>query len=299
MPPHYLLDYKAISAHTAPGEFGERVVEAERNGLIDYGQFAAALGITWFGINAPGQRIAYVAFPFLLVLLMKPSTLTLAAQARRLLLPFLTWSIVFGMLHTALALKTNDPPFSWWSADMILSGTWSHLWILPFGFFAAVLSPWFQHPIASLGAAWLAALVFVVKGPPAAMPFGLWAFGIIPVLVGIAYYSWGWRLAVVTLLGSWMILHFGRPAPDNTTILVGCALALACLTFRLPATQLSEWCARMSIWVFLAHPLVIVAGQSLRITWVELGLFSLVGSVILAQLLDMAANTSRRRSLEF
>jgi hypothetical protein len=274
-------------------------VEAERNGLIDYGRFAAALGITWFGINAPGQRIAYIAVPFLLVLLMKPSTLALAGRARRLLLPFLTWSIIFGMLHTALALKTNDPPFGWWQSDMILSGTWSHLWILPFAFLAALVSPWFQHPIASLGAAWLAALVVVVKGPPAAMPFGLWSFGVIPVLVGIAYYSWGWRLALISLLGSWMILHFGRPAPDNTTILVGCALALVCLTWRLPATAVSDWCGRISVWVFLSHPLAIVTGQSLRITWIELGLFSLVCSVILAQLLEMAAQSSRRGTLEF
>lgn len=274
-------------------------MEAERNGLIDYGRFAAALGITWFGIQAPGQRIAYIAVPFLLVLLMTPSNLSLALRARRLLLPFLTWSIIFGMLHTALALKTNDPPFGWWDWHMVLSGTWSHLWILPFAFLAALVAPWFQHPIASLGAAWLAALLFVVNGPPAAIPFGLWSFGVVPVLVGIAYYSWGWRLAVITLIGSWMILQFGRPAPDNTTILVGCALALVCLSWRLPTTALSKWCARMSVWIYLAHPLVVVTGQSLRITWIELGLFSLVGSVLLAQLLENASHTSRRGNLEF
>ncbi|RYI17959.1 MAG: hypothetical protein EON48_09955, partial [Acetobacteraceae bacterium] len=150
-------------------------MEEERNASIDYGLFLAALGMTWFGINAPGQRIAYIALPFILVLLMMPSTRTLGARARRLLVPFLTWSIIFGMLHTALSLKTNDPPFSWWEMDMLLSGTWSHLWILPFAVVAILLSPWFQHPIASMGAAWIAALVFVVKGPPAAIEaMGCW-----------------------------------------------------------------------------------------------------------------------------
>ena len=269
----------------------------ERNGLIDYGRFAAALGIVWFGIEVPGQRIGYLALPFILVVLMAPSKGGLTGQARRLLLPFLIWSVVFGILHTAMTLKGNNPPFAWWSWDMILTGTWGHLWILPFAFLAAIIAPWLQHPIASLGAAWAAALVIVSKGAPDTMLFQQWSFGLIPMLVGIAYFAWGWRLAVVALLGSWLILHLGRPQPDNTTILIGSGLALACLTWRLPASALSERCARMSVWIYLAHPLVVFIGQSLRISWVELGLFSMVGSVILAQLLDTAAHSSRRGSL--
>lgn len=274
-------------------------MEAERNASSDYGRFAAALGIVWYGVQAPGQRLAYIALPFILVLLMRPSTVGLAGRARRLLVPFVTWSVVFAMLHTALSLKVADPPFAWWSWHMMLSGTWSHLWILPFAFLAIALSPWFQHPLASLGAALLAAFLIAVNGTPAAVPFGLWTFGLIPVLAGIAYFAWGWRLAVITLFASWLILHLGRPAPDNTTILVGTALALACLSWKLPATAASDWCGRMSVWIYVAHPLVIVTGQSLRITWIELGLFSLVGSVILALLLETAAQTSRRSNLEF
>lgn len=270
-----------------------------RNGLIDYGRFVAALGIVWFNSQAPGNRIAYIALPFFLVLLSMPSSVTLAVRARRLLLPFVTWSLVFGMLNTALALKSNSAPFGWWQWHMVLTGTWIHLWFLPFAFLAAVLAPWFRHPLASLGAALLAALLMVVKGTPDAVPFGQWSFGVIPVLVGIAYFSWGWRLATITLLGSWLILHFGRPSPDNTTILVGTALAMGCLSYRLPATAVSDWCARLSVWIFLAHPLVIILGQSLRITWVELGLFSLVCSVILAQILETAIQASRKGRLEF
>lgn len=270
----------------------------ERNGLTDYGRFAASLGIVWFGIEAPGQRIAYTALPLILVLLMAPSRSGLSGWARRLLWPFLTWSVVFGILHTALALKGNDPPFGWWNPDMLLMGTWDHLWILPFALLAAIVAPWLQHPIVSLGAAWAAALLIVVKGTPEAMPYHQWSFGIIPILVGIAYFAWGWRLALVALLGSWLILHLGHPAPDNTTILVGSGLALACLTWRLPASALSERCSRISVWIYLAHPLVVFVGQSLRISWVELGLFSMVGSVILAQLIDTAAHAPRRGNLQ-
>lgn len=272
---------------------------ARRNGLIEYGRFAASLGLVWFGSQAPGQRIAYIALPFYLVMLSMPSSKGLSVRARQLLVPFVTWSVVFGMLRTALALKANDPPFGWLDWQVLLAGTWFHLWLLPFAFLAASLAPWFQHPLASMGAAWLAALLLVVKGTPDMMPFSEWSFGVIPVLVGIAFYSWGWRLAAITLLGSWLILYLGRPSPDNITILAGTALALVCLSFRIPSTQLSERCSRLSVWIYLSYPFAIFLGQSLRITWFELGLFSVVGSVLLALLLETASQTSSRGKLEF
>jgi hypothetical protein len=274
-------------------------VRTERNGLIDYGRFLAALGIVWFNAQVPGFRVAYIALPFFLVLLSMPSNSSVATRAKRLLLPFLTWSLVFGMLNTALSLKTQSPPFEWWRWTMILSGTWIHLWFLPFAFLAALVSPWLRHPLASLGAAILAATLIVLNGYPEAAPFGQWAFGTIPVLVGIAYFSWGWRLAVTTLFLSTLILFVGQPSPDNITILVGTGLALFFLSNHMPETPVSDWCARLSLWIYLSHPLVIVAGQSLRITYIELGLFSLVGSVILAQIIETVIQASRKGRLEF
>jgi hypothetical protein len=273
-------------------------VATARNGLIDYGRFAAALGIVWFHSQAPGNWIAIIALPFFLVLLSMPSDTSVALRARGLLVPFVTWSLIFAMLQTALSLKHGGPPFDWWAWSMLLTGTWIHLWILPFTFLAAVLAPWFQHPLASLGAALLAATLLAVNGTPDVVPLGQWSFGVIPVLVGIAFFSWGWRLAVITLLSSCLILFLGRPSPDNITILVGTGLALVCFSYRLPATAVSDRCARLSIWIYLAHPLVIIVGQSLRITWVELALFSLVGSVILAQLLETAIQASRKGRVE-
>jgi hypothetical protein len=275
------------------------VVGTDRNGLVDYGRFLAALGIVWFQSQAPGSRIAYIALPFFLVLLSRPSSATVVERAQRLLVPFVTWSLIFAILRTAMAVKHNGDPFGWWNWTMLVSGTWLHLWVLPFAFVAALLAPWFQHPLASMGAAFLAALLMSINGEPNLVPFGQWSFGIIPVLVGIAFFSWGWRLAVITLLGSWLILQFGRPSVDNVTILIGTALALACLSFRLPGSALSDWCARLAVGIYLAHPLVIIVGQSLRITWIELGLFSLIGSVLLALILETAVQASRKVRLEF
>lgn len=274
-------------------------MEKSRNGLIDYGLFLAVLGIVWFHTQAPGYRVAYIALPFFLVLLSAPSSSSLWMQAKRLLLPFLTWSLVFAMLNTALSLKNHNPPFDWWRWDMVLSGTWIHLWFLPFAFVAAALSPWLRHPLASLGAAILFATLTVLNGPPETRPFGLWAFGVIPVLTSIAFFSWGWRLAVTTLGLSMLILFLGAPSPDNIVILVGTGLALVLLSNHLPATPVSDWCARLTLWIYLSHPLVIIVGQSLRITYIELGLFSLAFSVIFAQVIETLVQASRKGRLEF
>jgi fucose 4-O-acetylase-like acetyltransferase len=269
-------------------------VDQGRNGLIDYGRFVASLGIVWFNVQLPGDRIAYIAMPFFLVLLSLPSTSSLAVRAKRLLLPFVIWSVIYALLNIALSFKAQSPPFDWWRWHMLLSGTWIHLWFLPFAFVAAACAPWLRHPLASFGVATLAATLMALNGSPATVPLGLWSFGLIPVLVGIAYFSWGWRLAVTTLLASMTILFLGRPSPDNITIFVGTAVALVCLANHVPATEFSERCARLSLWVYLAHPLVIVAGQSLRITYIELGLFSIVGSVILAQIIDASIQASKK-----
>lgn len=272
---------------------------ASRNGLIDYGLFLAALGIVWFHTQAPGYRVAYIALPFFLVLLSMPSSTSLGTRARRLLVPFLTWSLVFALLSTALSLKNQNPPFEWWRWHMLLSGTWIHLWVLPFAFIAVTLSPWLRHPLASLGAAILFATLVVLNGTPQTVPFGLWAFGVIPVLTGIAYFAWGWRLAVTTLGLSMLILFLGAPSPDNIVLLVGTGLALVFLSNQLPTTAVSDWCARLSLWIYLSNPLVIVVGQSLRITYIELGLFSLAFSVILAQVIETLVQASRKGRLEF
>jgi len=175
----------------------------------------------------------------------------------------------------------------------------SLLLFLPFAFLAGLVSPWLRHPLASLGAATLTATLIVLNGSPQTIPFSLWAFGAIPVLVGIAFFSWGWRLAVTTLFLNTSILFLGEPSPDNITILAGTGLALVFLSNHMPETAISDWCARLSLSIFLSHPLVIIVGQSLRITYIELGLFSLVGSVILAQVIETVFQASRRGRLEF
>jgi hypothetical protein len=88
-----------------------------RNGLVDYARLLAAVGIIWFHAQAPGSVFAYVALPFFLVLLALPSKASVSVKAQRLLVPFVSWSLIYALINIALAVKNNRPPLGWWSPD--------------------------------------------------------------------------------------------------------------------------------------------------------------------------------------
>ncbi|MDQ7775762.1 MAG: hypothetical protein Q4615_07595 [Paracoccus aminovorans] len=144
---------------------------------------------------------------------------------------------------------------------MLLTGSSLHLWFLPFAFLVAMLTPMLTRrnvaPIAALSGA----AAFCLFGTPENIPLAQWSFGLIPVLVGIAYFTNGWRIAAATLILCWLMLTLGRPSADNITILAGTGVALVVLAVRVAPTRLSSWCAGLSMWVYLAHPLVFVVGR--------------------------------------
>ena len=122
------------------------MVNPRRNGFVDYARFLAALGIVWFHTHAPGKELAYSALPFFLVLLAMPSRADAGQRAKRLLLPFVTWSMIYAAEFTGLAMSKGNPPFGWWHTSMIVTGVSLHLWFLPFAFFIASLKPLMRNP---------------------------------------------------------------------------------------------------------------------------------------------------------
>jgi hypothetical protein len=269
-------------------------VKTANNGLVDYARFAASLAIVWLNVDVPGNWLANIALPLFLVLLFADQGPSLASNAQRYLRPFLIWSALYALLSIAFSVRSYQPALDWWDWKMVIVGTWHHLWVFPFVFLAALLAPWFRHPLASLGAAILVASLLAGNTAVANGAWLPWSFGAIPVLVTIGFAAWGWRLAATTLGVSFVILFLGDPSPDNLTMLAGTALALIIMSYRLPSSPLSAQCARLSLGIYLTHPLITIIGQSLRITWVELGLFSIVGSVIFAVVVDTVMRGGQR-----
>jgi peptidoglycan/LPS O-acetylase OafA/YrhL len=257
----------------------------KRNGLVDYCRLLAAFGILWFHTETTGYRIGYVAVPFFLVLLSLPSRSGLADRAGRLLWPFVIWSVIYALARIAPALHSGGDLFGWWKPSMIFTGTSTHLWFLPFAFLVAAVAPVLRGSGLALVAPVLAAGFLALVGEPAFPPLYQWSFGLIPALVGFAWYRAGvW--AVVPLVASFLVLELFRPSPDNLVILVGAGLAILVLSIRTAPTRLSDWCARISLWVYLAHVLVIQRAVTMGFEGPGLVVATAVGSLVLAVGID-------------
>jgi hypothetical protein len=256
-----------------------------RNGLVDYCRLIAAFGILWFHTETTGYRVGYIAVPFFLVLLSLPSRSGLADRARRLLWPFLVWSVIYALARIAPALHSGDDLFGWWRPSMIFTGTSTHLWFLPFAFMVAAVAPVLKGSNWVLAAPVLAAGFLALVGEPEMPPLYQWSFGLIPALVGFAWYRAGvW--ALVPLVASFLVLELFRPSPDNLVILAGAGLAILVLSIRTAPTRLSDWCARISLWVYLAHVLVIQRAVTMGFEGLGLVAATAVGSLVLAVGID-------------
>jgi surface polysaccharide O-acyltransferase-like enzyme len=262
-----------------------------RNGLLDYARLIAACGIVWFHVEAPGYRAAYAALPFFLVLLTLPSRAGPAQRARRLLVPFAIWSAIYALFLVFLAMKSGQDPFRWWRPEMIATGPSTHLWFLPFAFMVGLAAPVLRGTAAG-ALPLLAACLLAVAGETDAPPWHQWGFGLIPAVTGFAFQR-NRILALMSLAAGFLVLELFRPSPDNLVILGGTALACLMLSFRLPATRISALCARLSIWVYLGHVLVIHRFQSDGLDGSALGLASICGALALAALIEVVLRRLR------
>lgn len=265
-----------------------------RNGLVDYSRLLAAFGIVWFHSGAPGHQVSYISLPFFAVLISLSGSGDLKIRAQRLLLPFVTWSVIYGLVETTFALHHGRPLLSWWLPEMIITGTVIHLWFLPFAFTFALISMFIQSKGIALVMPVAVALALAAIGTPSVSPLAQYAFGIIPALVGLAHARAG-KTAILSLVGSYLILFYMRPSPDNFTILAGSALALAAMSYRLEPSVLSARFARWSLWVYLAHVLVLIAGQTIRLEGIPLAVFAIAGSLLLAAFIEAGLSAARRR----
>ncbi len=127
----------------------------------------------------------------------------------------------------------------------------------------------------------LAAVALAVLGETRAFPWYQWSIGIIPALIGFVQVRSS-RMAALSLLGSYSVLEVFRSSPDNAVIFAGSALAIIALSITTPATALSRWSARLSMWVYLNHMLVIFFVEANGATGVWLAVITFLISVSLA-----------------
>jgi hypothetical protein len=263
-----------------------------RNGLVDYCRLIAVIGIVWYHAKAPGYLVAYAGLPFFLVLLALPSQSGLARRAKRLLVPFAIWSGIYALVFILISARNGEDLFGWWRPYMFASGPSIHLWFLPFAFLVSCVAPMLRgtHAVAL---PLLAACLLAALGEITEFPWYQWSFGLIPVLAGFAFLK-NRGLGFLSLVGSLLVLEVFRPSPDNLVIAGGTAMAFLALSAKMPATAASDWCARLSVHVYLCQILVLLKFKLLGLEGYSLALATIAGSLVIA--VGIEAVLSRRRS---
>lgn len=291
-----------------------------RNGTIDLMRLVAAGGIVLFHAQSPGQAIGLSGLHFFLMLIpvlmfaAPPFQKTLAetalGKASRLLLPWLTWSAIFGSLkimEVAATDATLEQEFFPW---MLATGPALHLWFLPFAFVVSVICAALASPVRALlalspwsgpmvAAASLALAVIVVQStdlghPP---PLAQYLAAIPALLAGLAFVGLQTVRQKTVLCGAIILLATLMGWTNGFLQLSIASLALL-LCFATPAraSQPSSVAASMSLTVYLAHPLVLSAlerAAGLDHGSIEFGWIGLTATAALAFLLSLGLSDRR------
>jgi len=177
---------------------------------IDRLRIVAAIGIVWFHTEgAPYRGIGYAGLPIFLLIFFSLITSHghrggtaqfVKRRWHRLMVPWLFWSVVYGLCKIAKATCTMDINSlrDMLSVESLLTGTHIHLWYLPYAFAAGLLIymvngwTWGTNNIAVivaaavLGAFTLMAHATGVLGDHLMMPLAQWGFGLAAVPLGFA-----------------------------------------------------------------------------------------------------------------
>jgi len=202
-------------------------------------------------------------------------------RGRRLLKPWLFWSLLYGSFRVAQGAYTGDLPscralLTW---EAVLTGTHVHLWYLPYAFGSGLVVYALHRWTARLNTA---AVVFTATGMGLlvlvvhatlvsshrlASPVRQWEFGLAAIPLGFAigrslmapsYWRQRFFLAVVSLatqVTAVILLAYGHSA---SVVPYSLATTLVCLAYcwRSSSMGVVTLAAPLMFGVYLIHPLI-------------------------------------------
>lgn len=123
-----------------------RMIADNRLSNIELLRSVACFGIVWFHAQAPYREVGYgglIVFVVIYVffLIKQRTNRSLFVKAKRLLIPWVFWSFIYGILKIADAWLSKEPLAETFDVSTIFIGTSLHLWYLPFSFLVAVILP--------------------------------------------------------------------------------------------------------------------------------------------------------------
>lgn len=258
---------------------------------IDRLRILAALGVIWFHTEAaPHREIGYAGLPIFLLIFFSLITarshldgITRFVRRRcdRLIVPWLFWSVVYGVCKFGKAMLMMDMEslHEVLSMKSLLAGTHIHLWYLPFAFVSGLLiyivNGWtlrVSNAAAILAATILGVLTLwgnamFVFGRTLPIPLPQWCYGLAAILLGFAigrcmlFRSPNTRASMllviaVTVSATCVVLSFMGFL--SLGVPYGLGTALVCVAWALPlgSDAVVRRLAPLAFGVYLIHPLV-------------------------------------------
>ena len=249
----------------------------QRNHSIEALRIWGAGAVLWFHLGLPDAWIAMAALHlFVILAIYFGRGATVQDHARRLLVPWILWSGIYGGAKVAQAILAGTPIADEFSLTMLLTGASLHLWFLPFTFGVLALSTMLPPlPLWRAATMMAIALVLMRAGPFPVTPLPQWGHVLPAAVLGLWMAGAPERAPVLplalTCFGATALtyLGFGRGI-EQTAVAAGLCLIAFCLP--LGKTRFTQMLAPLSFGVYLSHPLIVALLMLAGITnpWVLL-----------------------------
>jgi fucose 4-O-acetylase-like acetyltransferase len=236
----------------------------------------SAFGVVWFHSGVIGHDLAYSGLIIFIVLSIflyrRPCDgvfHSIAKKARRLILPWLIWCILYSLLLLARGRSPMDL-----SANIfgqLLSGTYYHLWYLPFIFLVLTIIDLskvnLNRPLVAYVsfATFIAAMLAAPAWRPISLGFNIpgpqYVHGAVAVLLGIFFISSkslapkvaGSSMVILALASLWRANIPGIGVPFTVCIFVFALIYFSEYSGRLVAVAAKG--GSYTLGIYLVHPL--------------------------------------------
>jgi len=258
-----------------------RIDRSKQNGSYEILRFVAALGVVWFHCHAPLELLGYAGLPALVALSLGlatapgrpyPFSVTLSKRARRLLLPWVFWCIVYGLGKIFKSIAIGEPVSDRVTEWIFMAGPALHLWYLPYAFAVTCLgglarrsynpSSEFVIVLLSVASVVLTTVIcsWVLETTSLPAPFSQWIYAFPAVVIGCCLphsdNNSSKILSVLCLLSAVIVACLStRSASFSTPYIAGIAAVGAAWLTHVPATTFVKWLGGLSFGIYLVHPI--------------------------------------------
>ena len=242
----------------------------------------------------------------------------LEVKVRRLLLPWLVWSLVYAAVVVLERVRHDEPLSTAFSPWVLIGGTYDHLWFVPFALFGGLLVAGLQavtmrlsHLAVSGSALVLGAFVVVIdalilQSFAIDWPALQWLFSLPSPLLGFAlgrsllgvHHKLLWRLGLLLSIGAAACLAASLWVTVPEMVLrYAISMALVTLAFVWPgaAERVSQRLTPLLFGIYLTHPLIVRVYQGTHWPAPPAALLSLAVFGVAAMLVAVLQQSPLRR----